>query len=296
MNSWAALLVPPAAWGLGWLGLRWLRRELAPPRLEHPGAVAPLTGLQWVSVPTANGKHLAAQWLPGPAGRGVVILQHGWGGNGSQLRPAALALHRRGWSVLLPDARNHGRSDPDGHSSLPRFAEDLHACLDWLPGQLGEPAQPMVLMGHSLGAAAALLAGSQRSDVAAIVSVSAFAHPEQVMRRWLAEYRIPFWPLGWLVNRYIERVIGQRFDDIAPVSRIAHIQAPVLLVHGQDDTVVPLECAQRLQASAPHASLLVRAGRHDGFDEEDALYAQVSDWLDRNVPAAPPACAPRPQP
>ena len=84
MNAWAALLVPPAAWGLGWLGLRWLRRELAPPRLEHPGAVAPLTGLQWVSVPTANGKHLAAQWLPGPAGRGVVILQHGWGGNGSQ--------------------------------------------------------------------------------------------------------------------------------------------------------------------------------------------------------------------
>ena len=120
--------------------------------------------------------------------------------------------------------------------------------------------------------------------------------PAQVMRRWLAEYRIPFWPLGWLVNRYIERVIGQRFDDVAPVSRIAHIQAPVLLVHGQDDTVVPLECAQRLQASAPHASLLVRAGRHDGFDEEDALYAQVSDWLDRNVPAAPPACAPRPQP
>ena len=41
---------------------------------------------------------------------------------------------------------------------------------------------------------------------------------------------------------------------------------------------------------------LVLAGRHDGLDEEDALYAQVSDWLDRNVPAAPPACAPRPQP
>ena len=94
MNTWAALLLPPTAWGLGWLGLRWLRRELAPTRLEHPDAAAPLAGLQWVSVPTANGKHLAAQWLPGPAGRGVVILQHGWGGNGSQLRPAALEIGR----------------------------------------------------------------------------------------------------------------------------------------------------------------------------------------------------------
>jgi pimeloyl-ACP methyl ester carboxylesterase len=114
-----------------------------------------------------------------------------------------------------------------------------------------------------------------------VVAVSSFAHPEQVMQRWLAEYRIPFWPLGWMVNRYIERVIGHRFDDIAPVATIARIEAPVLLVHGQQDDVVPLACALRLQASAPRATLLEVPGRHDGFDDAEALYKQVSTWLER---------------
>ncbi len=66
------------------------------------------------------------------------------------------------------------------------------------------------------------------------------------MRRWLAKYHIPFWPVGWLVNCYIEHVIGHRFDDIAPVSRIG-LASPVLLVHGSRDDIVPLDCALRLR-------------------------------------------------
>jgi len=269
--------------GLLWLGLRWLRRALTPQRLTHPpSGTLPIT--TWVTVPTAGGKRLQAQWLPATATptRGLAVLMHGWGGNGSQLRPAAVTLWRQGWSVLLPDARCHGRSDDDSYSSLPRFAQDLDACLAWWQSQRathgGQPV-PVVLLGHSLGAAAALLCASRRADIQAVVAVSSFAHPEQVMQRWLAEYRIPFWPLGWLVNRYIERVISHRFDDIAPVSTIARIQAPVLLVHGQQDDVVPLACALRLQAAAPRATLLEVPGRHDGFDDEEALYRQVSDWL-----------------
>ena len=42
-----------------------------------------------------------------------------------------------GWSVLLPDARGHGLSEADTHSSLPRFAEDLDSALDWVRTTLG---------------------------------------------------------------------------------------------------------------------------------------------------------------
>lgn len=270
-----------------WLGLRWLRRELTPQRLAHPESLPSDTGFQWVQIPTANGKRLAAQWQPAVLGehcRGVVVLMHGWGGHGSQLRPAAEVLHRHGWSVLLPDARGHGRSEADTYSSLPRFAQDLDACLDWLATQAPHglsQAMPanLVLLGHSLGGAAALLCASRRPEVCAVVSVSAFAHPEQVMRRWLAVYRIPFYPLGWLVNRYIELVIGHRFDAIAPVHTIGQIRVPVLLVHGEQDDVVPVACAEQLQASAGQATLLVVPGRHDTFDDEAVLNERVTDWL-----------------
>lgn len=280
--------------GVAVWGLRWLRRELTPTRLPHP--VPESSGApEWVTLSTAGGKRLYAQWMTAslasvPRAQGVAILMHGWGGNGSQLRPAAQALWQQGWSVLLPDARCHGRSDDDTYSSLPRFAQDLAACLDWCQGQAPAHggAGPVVLLGHSLGAAAALLCASRRPDVQAVVSVSSFAHPESVMRRWLAEYRIPFWPLGWLVNRYIERVIGHRFDDIAPEATIGRVQAPVLLVHGLQDEVVPLACAQRLQAAAPRATLLSVPGRHDGFDDEAALYRHVTAWLNHLWPAQEP--------
>ena len=197
--------------------------------------------------------------------------------------PAAKVLHAQGWNVLLPDARSHGLSDKDTFSSLPRFAEDLDAALNWLLAHEAPSQHRLVVLGHSLGAAAAILSASRRKDVSAVVSVSAFAHPEQVMRRWLAAYHIPFWPAGWLVNRYIERVIGHRFADIAPVYRIALVACPVLLVHGSRDDIVPLDCAKRLRDSCHRATLLEVQGSHESFDDPEILYEQVSQWL----------CAPR---
>jgi uncharacterized protein len=295
MTAWVWLGLA-LVWLLVIVGLRWLRRELTPKRLAHPEPKKLTADIPWVRIPTANGKELAVQWLPAsgdtPA-RGTAVLMHGWGGNGSQLRPAADVLRRDGWAVLLPDARSHGRSDDDTYSSLPRFAEDLDACLAWLHAQRPEPAEraPVVLLGHSLGAAATLLCASRRSDIHAVVSVSSFAHPEQVMRRWLATYRIPFWPLGWAVNRYIESVIGHRFDDIAPVSTITRIRCSVLLVHGEQDDLVPLNCARQLQAAAQsshtaNATLLVVAGRHDHFDDEAGLNEQVRAWLQKHAQVA----------
>jgi pimeloyl-ACP methyl ester carboxylesterase len=53
-----------------------------------------------------------------------------------------------------------------------------------------------------------------------------------------------------LVIRYVEWVIGHRFDTIAPVGSIRRVPGPVLLVHGQADTLVPVEDARRIFAQA----------------------------------------------
>ena len=284
MTAWSVLVASLAfAPVLVVFGLWWLRRELTPKRLAHPEKQdAFASALQQLRIPTQNQRSLFAQWLPQTGSGqplGVAVLLHGWGGNGSQLMPAARVLHAQGWSVLLPDARSHGLSDTDTYSSLPRFAEDLDAGLNWLLEHEAASKHRLVVLGHSLGAAAAILCASRRTDVSAVVSVSAFAHPTQVMRRWLAKYHIPFWPMGWLVNRYIEHVIGHRFDEIAPVSRIGLIGCPVLLVHGSRDNIVPLDCALRLRDAGARATLLEVAGSHESFDDTDALYQQVNQWL-----------------
>ena len=81
-------------------------------------------------------------------------------------------------------------------TSLPRFAEDLSSAVDWLQAQAEVDAQRAAVIAHSVGAGAALLLASRRRDLAAVVSLAAFAHPAAMMRRWLAAKRISYWPLG----------------------------------------------------------------------------------------------------
>lgn len=242
---------------------------------------------QEVSIPTENGKRLFAWFVPSsdPAPAPAVAVLHGWGGNAEMMLPLALPLQQAGYAVLLLDARNHGRSDSDNFSSLPRFAEDLEHALDWLALQTGVDAGRLVALGHSVGAGAALLAASRRHDLAAVVSIAAFADPESMMRRVLAAHHIPYWPVGRLVLQYVEHAIGHRFNDIAPRHTIRQIRCPVLLVHGRDDGTVPVDDALAIHAQRPgdQVRLLILAGDHDSTQETERHAGDLVDFLDQAI-------------
>ena len=238
-----------------------------------------------VAIPTENGKRLFAWFVP-PAANGpapAVAVLHGWGSNAEMMLPLAQPLHRAGYAVLLFDSRNHGRSDSDGFSSLPRFAEDLEHALDWLALQPDVDALRMAALGHSVGAAAALLVASRRHDLAAVASIAAFADPESMMRRVLAAHRVPYFPLGRAVLRYVQRAIGHRFSDIAPRNTIRQVRCPVLLVHGSDDATVPVEDAMAIYARRPgdQVRLLILAGDHDSSRETERHAGELIHFLDQ---------------
>ena len=241
---------------------------LRAPRLDYAG---PLCGdfgaAREVRLPTCNQK-MVTGWCVAPSCAGTspaVVVMHGWGANASLMQGCLAPLHAAGLGVLLLDARCHGRSDGEPFTSLPRFAEDIEAGLAWLTTQPWVDPTRLAVIGHSVGAGAALLTATRHTDVRAVVSVSAFAHPYEVMRRYLASYRIPYPVLGWYVLWHVQRVIGARFDAIAPLRSMTQISIPVLLVHGRDDEMVPLGDARRLLAAGPpgQVQLLEVAGRHD---------------------------------
>ena len=245
-------------------------RGLRAPRLAHQRTPADV-GLtaQTVRLPVAEGKTLFAWFVPVPSQvlSPAVVVMHGWGANASLMLPALAPLHAAGFAVLLIDARCHGESDDAPFTSLPRFTEDIEAGLDWLHQQAEVDASRLAVMGHSVGAGAALLCATHRDDVRAVVSLSAFAHPREVMRNLLAQVRIPYPVIGWYVVRHVQSVIGARFDDIAPLTSMGKLRCPVLLVHGKQDELVPFADAQCLQAAGLSASgrvqCLAVAGGHD---------------------------------
>lgn len=269
-----------------------VHRGFRVPRRPEVGTPAD-AGLPYrsASIVTERGRRLFAWHILPPGGGPAphLVVMHGWGANAEDMLPVAAPLRRAGYGVLLVDARNHGRSDRDGHSSMPRFAEDLAHAFDWLERQPEAMPGRIALLGHSVGAAAALLAAARLREPAAVVSLAAFRHPEAVMRRFLALHRVPYRPLGWLVCRYVERVIGEPFDAIAPVHTAARVRCPTLVLHGADDSITPQEDAEAIAAALPEGlgrlAILPGVG-HDTVDRMEEVMAPVLAFLSEHLPAA----------
>ncbi|OYV36987.1 MAG: dipeptidyl aminopeptidase [Thiomonas sp. 20-64-5] len=205
----------------------------------------------------------------------------GWGSNADLMLPLAPPLHAAGLALLFIDTRCHGASDDDTFASLPRFAEDTVHAVDWLAARSDIDSSRIALLGHSVGAGAVLLAASWRERITAVVSLAAFAHPAEMMQRWMIEQDLPDAVIGPYILRYVQHTIGYRFDVIAPVSTLPQLRCPVLLMHGEDDTVVPVADAHRLLAAADSGKvqLHIGPGGHDSMEAFLTVIGQVSGFL-----------------
>ena len=162
---------------------------------------------------------------------------------------------------------------------MPRFAEDLEVATGWTRAH---PAVTSVgVIGHSVGAGAAILSASRGDRLDAVVSVSAPAHPGDMMREQMS--RIPK-PLLTLILGAIQRTIGYRFDAFAPRNRIAFVNAPVMLVHGDADQLVPIDNLYELSAAQPDAEVLVVPdGGHSDLAPFETYIGGITDFLNRHL-------------
>lgn len=232
---------------------------------------------------TRAGKTLFAWWLPVATPAPTIVLLHGWGGNAELMLPLAVPFHAAGLNVLLLDARNHGRSDSASFSSLPRFAEDIAAAIDWVRKQSKGKTDRIVLLGHSVGGGAVLFEASRRCDIAAVISIAAFAHPEWMMRRYLERLGIPNLFTRWVLH-YVEWIIGHRYEEIAPMYTACRIKCPVLLVHGTADATVPVTDALAIRNHCRKNSLellLIENADHESVDVIEDHAGELLSFLAR---------------
>ncbi len=259
---------------------RLLKRAFAPPQrdtTQTPGDFGLPEEQVWLD--SVNGTRLHGWFVPVDGPAPAVVVLHGWGGNAALMLPLAPHLHQTGYHVLLLDARNHGLSEHDRFTSMPRFAEDLDVAVDWLRAH---PAVTSVgVIGHSVGAGAAILSASHGGEVEAVVSVSAPAHPGELMRVQMASIPGPF---RELILSAVQRTIGHRFDEFAPRNRIVHVDVPLLLIHGASDQVVPVSNLHELSAANPAAAtLVVPNGGHSDLAPFEAHIDEIIAFLDRHL-------------
>ena len=137
------------------------------------------------------------------------------------------------------------------------------------------------VIGHSVGAGAAIFSASRSDEFDAVVSVSSFAHPAEMMRKQMSA--IPR-PALELLLKAMQRVIGHQFDDFAPRHRVGLVRAPLMLVHGDADEIVPIESLHELAAAHPGAEVLVVAGgTHSDLERFELHVSDISDFLARHL-------------
>ena len=203
-----------------------------------------------VSFPSAEDAVPLKGWLiPAEGSQRVVIIVHGKDGNrakkpDSAELPVAVALSRRGFSVLMFDLRGHGESGGD-RFSLGQYEErDVRGAVAYVRSR-GFAGGAIGVLGFSMGGAAAILAASRAQEVGAVVADSAFASArDMVDREFPRESGLPalFIPPTVLAARVIQ---GVDIDSVSPERAMTEIRAPVFVIHGQADDLVPVSHARR---------------------------------------------------
>ena len=244
---------------------------------SRPTTDAPPGDDVWIG--GSDGIRLHAWFVPVDRLAPAVIVIHGWGGSAAAMLPLAPHIHRMGFHGLFVDVRNHGLSDRDRFVSMPRFADDLDTAIAWMREH--PEVTSVGVIGHSVGAGAAILSASRSDVLDALVSVAAPADPERLMREQMSF--LPK-PLVAAALAGIQRVIGQSFADFAPHDRISMMSAPVLLVHGGDDRIVPVSSLHALAAAQPAAEvLLVPGGGHADLRRFLDHIDQIDEFLGRQL-------------
>jgi fermentation-respiration switch protein FrsA (DUF1100 family) len=213
-----------------------------------PPASGVLPGAEEVDLRTADGLKLGG-WLVRPAAAtewGAVLVFNGNAGHRGYRAPLAEALARAGLAVLLFDYRGYGENP--GSPSEDGLSRDADAALDLLL-ERGYGLDRIAYFGESLGAAVAIELATRRHPAAVVVR-SPFSSLVDVGRT-----HYPFLPVNLMLR-----------DRYPSVERVASIGAPLLVIAGDRDSIVPLRSSRALYDAAAEPKHMVVI---DGADHND---------------------------
>ena len=226
-----------------------------------------LNGGEELRLTTADGEALVAWYFPPKDGRPLILYFHGNGGALVDRVPRFRMFTAYGYGLLAVSYRGYGGSS--GSPTQTGLMQDGEAAYREARAR-GYGGDRIVLMGASLGTGIAIALAATH-EAAALVLEAPYLSALDV-----ASTHYPMFPVRWLM-------LDQFRSDLA----IRDVHVPILMIHGEEDDVIPIGSAKRLfeLANDPKTFVSIPGGNHLVLDLPD-VFPRVCEWIDARTSLA----------
>lgn len=248
-----------------WLGQRHLM--YVPDRTRVPPHAAGLSGVTEAIISAPDGANLITWRTPARNRQPTILYFHGNAGNLADRADRLRRYQVLGYGLMVLSYR--GYSGSTGRPSEADNVADALLAHDTLV-KSGVPPEQIVLYGESLGSGIAVQVAAER-PVAAIILDAPYTSVLE-----MAALTYPYLP--------VRPLLVDRYESDRHIKRV---KAPVLVLHGERDAVIPVRMGKELHAAAPEPKLLALFpnGGHVDLDDHGAVET-VTRWLDSTLARA----------
>lgn len=198
-----------------------------------------------------DGLRLAGWFVSGTSGA-TVVLAHGRGSYKDWMLPHADYLYSAGFSVLLFDFRYRGESEGDAQTLGAKESWDIQSAVDYLKKRPDVDPERIGVLGSSLGAASAILAAAEVSEIKGVVAQIPFTSVNGILCHTFSEkFRLPCFPFAYVTKWISGFRAGVDFDKVAPIEVIGNISPrPIFLIDEGKDALFPCDSVEKIYGAA----------------------------------------------
>lgn len=215
----------------------------------------------------------------------AVILAHGFRNTSDDMGKLAKFYYDRGFDILLPDARGHGESEGD---YIGYGWHDRLDYVDWIHLLIEEyGTENIILHGNSMGAATVLMTSGEElpEEVKGIIADSSYSTIKDELAHQLQHlYGLPAFPLLEVTSVISKTRAGYMLGEGSATQQVKKNTLPLLIIHGEDDDLVPTDMAHEIYNEAGGEKelwLVPETGHTKAMDNITSEFQRrVGDFLD----------------
>ncbi len=213
-------------------------------------------------------------------GKKGVIISHGFSSNKENVSIYSKFLQSKGYSTLAFDYSGHGESEGDiSNTTATAWKDDLNAAIDFMK----QHCDGIAMLGFSLGGMSSLLCSEHSKATIAIAPPTNFRKlVTHFIKTGLVKKLKEFIDFGGLSIKHSFITDSAKYDMKKIMKKI---KCPILIIHGDEDDIVPLSQSQEIieYINEPKKLVVINGLGHGSADTEqmNSILKEISEWLEK---------------